>query len=205
MTDYETLPRRIGDTIRERRLSQNMSVTALARASGLSKRMVQYYESGEFNPGVVALYRMADAMGCCPSDLLPEPPAVLPEPPLTPGPELPDGYRWTKTALGDDAVAGPGLEGNEVCVARWSDGRYTFHDAPKDVVWAVLGGVEATLRKALAEANLRVAEARDVRSDEEPWIWSDDDTRESIDSLGNRMVVRITGGHLRALLRGDAP
>ena len=57
------------------------------------------------------------------------------------------------------------------------------------------------MRERYHDAELRVSEARGAREDdEEPWIWSDDDTAASVDSLGNMSIVRITGGHLRALL-----
>ena len=57
------------------------------------------------------------------------------------------------------------------------------------------------MRERYLEAEERVSEARGAKDDhEEPWIWSDDDTAKTVDELGNMMVVRITGGHLRALL-----
>jgi hypothetical protein len=57
------------------------------------------------------------------------------------------------------------------------------------------------MRERYLDAEARVSEARGVREDEEePWVWSDDDTAKQIDGFGNTMVVRITGGHLRALL-----
>ena len=57
------------------------------------------------------------------------------------------------------------------------------------------------MRERYLEAEERVSEARGAKDDhEEPWIWSDDDTAKTVDELGN-MVVRITGGHLRALLK----
>jgi len=57
------------------------------------------------------------------------------------------------------------------------------------------------MRERYLEAEERVSEARAAKDDhEEPWIWSDDDTAKTVDELGKMMVVRITGGHLRALL-----
>jgi hypothetical protein len=57
------------------------------------------------------------------------------------------------------------------------------------------------MRERYLEAEERVSEARAAKDDhEEPWIWSDDDTAKTVDEFGNMMVVRITGGHLRALL-----
>jgi hypothetical protein len=57
------------------------------------------------------------------------------------------------------------------------------------------------MRERYLDAEARVSEARGVREDEEePWVWSDDDSAKQIDGFGHMMVVRITGGHLRALL-----
>jgi hypothetical protein len=56
------------------------------------------------------------------------------------------------------------------------------------------------MRERYHDAEQRVSEARGAKEDEEPWVWSDDDTAKAIDGFGNAMVVRITGGHLRALL-----
>jgi hypothetical protein len=59
----------------------------------------------------------------------------------------------------------------------------------------------AKMRERYLEAELRVSEARGAKEDDEdPWIWSDDETAKDVDGLGNMMVVKITGGHLRALL-----
>jgi len=61
------------------------------------------------------------------------------------------------------------------------------------------------MRERYLEAERRVSEARGAIEDsDEPWIWSDDDTAETVDSLGNMMVVRITGGHLRSLIEAKA-
>jgi hypothetical protein len=57
------------------------------------------------------------------------------------------------------------------------------------------------MRERYLDAEQRVSEARGAIEDgEEPWIWSDDDSAKQIDGFGHMMVVRITGGHLRALL-----
>lgn len=61
------------------------------------------------------------------------------------------------------------------------------------------------MRERYLEAEQRVAEAREVKADEDPWIWSDDETAKDVDQLGNTMVVRITGGHLRALISNTSP
>jgi hypothetical protein len=58
-----------------------------------------------------------------------------------------------------------------------------------------------TMRERYREAEQRVTEARAAREDEgEPWIWSDDDSAKQVGQLGNAMIVKITGGHLRGLL-----
>jgi hypothetical protein len=61
------------------------------------------------------------------------------------------------------------------------------------------------MRERYHEAERRASEARSVTTDGEAWVWSDDDTAASIDTLGDRMVVRITGGHLRALMAASRP
>lgn len=54
--------RHLGRTIRTHRLAQGSSLTALARAAGLSKTIVGRIESGEGNPSIETLWRVSQAL-----------------------------------------------------------------------------------------------------------------------------------------------
>ncbi|MBQ8093934.1 MAG: helix-turn-helix transcriptional regulator [Clostridia bacterium] len=52
----------IGDKVKALRLSKKMTLTALARASGLSDRAIRYIENNERVPGAGAIRQLADAL-----------------------------------------------------------------------------------------------------------------------------------------------
>lgn len=54
---------RIGSAIKRERTSAGLSVSELARRSGVSKATVSHLESGEGNPSVETLWALGDALG----------------------------------------------------------------------------------------------------------------------------------------------
>ena len=52
----------IGDKVKALRLSKKMTLTSLARASGLSDRAIRYIENNERTPGAGAIRQLADAL-----------------------------------------------------------------------------------------------------------------------------------------------
>ena len=60
----------LGQSIRERRKAQGLSQEALADASGVDRSHMGKIERGERNVTLLNLLRIADAIGCRPSELL---------------------------------------------------------------------------------------------------------------------------------------
>ncbi|HEX8599845.1 MAG TPA: helix-turn-helix domain-containing protein [Chloroflexia bacterium] len=60
----------LGERLKQARLARNMSLTALARASGLSKGFLSQVESGATNPSLGSLQRLAQALSLTVSDLV---------------------------------------------------------------------------------------------------------------------------------------
>ncbi|MDQ5822719.1 MAG: helix-turn-helix domain-containing protein [Chloroflexota bacterium] len=60
----------LGERLKQARLARNMSMTALARASGLSKGFLSQVESGATNPSLASLQRLAEALSLTVSDLV---------------------------------------------------------------------------------------------------------------------------------------
>lgn len=61
-TPLDALTGRLGRRVRAHRATQSMSLGDLARASGLSKTILAKIESGEGNPSVETLWRLARAL-----------------------------------------------------------------------------------------------------------------------------------------------
>jgi len=61
---------KLGQSIRERRKAQGLSQEALADASGVDRSHMGKIERGERNVTLLNLLRIADAIGCRPSELL---------------------------------------------------------------------------------------------------------------------------------------
>jgi transcriptional regulator with XRE-family HTH domain len=57
--------------IAERRRARGLSQRALAKAAGISHVVLGYYERG-LRPSTRALLKLADALQCSPSDLVPK-------------------------------------------------------------------------------------------------------------------------------------
>lgn len=53
----------IGDTMRQARVELGISRTELSRRSGIPYNSIMGYEKGTVAPGIVALIRLADALG----------------------------------------------------------------------------------------------------------------------------------------------
>ena len=70
--DEAKLRERFGSAIRELRLRQGLSQEELAHRAGLSRNHVGGLERAEISPGLVVLYRLADAFGMSPENLLRE-------------------------------------------------------------------------------------------------------------------------------------
>jgi XRE family aerobic/anaerobic benzoate catabolism transcriptional regulator len=70
--------RTLADKIRDARAQRGMTRNALAADSGVSLRFLAQLESGEGNPSILVLRRIASAMGFPPDDLLSDdpPPAI---------------------------------------------------------------------------------------------------------------------------------
>lgn len=65
--------------VRELRTAAGLSVTDIARTSGVSRRMVTLIEAGDANPSVLILDRVATALGTALAELLlPAPPSAAP-------------------------------------------------------------------------------------------------------------------------------
>lgn len=68
--DTEAILRALGRRIRERRDAAGLSLAALAREAGVSRRYLTDAEAGRANPTVVVLAHLARTLGCLPADLL---------------------------------------------------------------------------------------------------------------------------------------
>jgi transcriptional regulator with XRE-family HTH domain len=71
----------LGERLKQARLARNVSLTALARASGLSKGFLSQVESGATNPSLGSLQRLASALSVSLSELLA---TEVPAPAITP-------------------------------------------------------------------------------------------------------------------------
>ncbi|HEY0068775.1 MAG TPA: helix-turn-helix domain-containing protein [Chloroflexia bacterium] len=60
----------LGERLKQARLARNMSLTALARLSGLSKGFLSQVETGSTNPSLGSLQRLAQALSLSISDLV---------------------------------------------------------------------------------------------------------------------------------------
>ena len=60
----------LGERLKQARLARNVSLTALARSSGLSKGFLSQVESGATNPSLGSLQRLASALSVSLSELL---------------------------------------------------------------------------------------------------------------------------------------
>ncbi|WP_244931884.1 XRE family transcriptional regulator [Nocardioides sp. W7] len=63
----------IGARVRELREARELSMRALAQAAGVSQPFLSQVERGASAPSMVTTYRLADALGVAPGDLLPAP------------------------------------------------------------------------------------------------------------------------------------
>lgn len=61
----------IGARIRERRLIKNISIEYLANSSGMDYSQLARMETGQVNFTISYLFRVAEALGVTPKDLLP--------------------------------------------------------------------------------------------------------------------------------------
>jgi transcriptional regulator with XRE-family HTH domain len=70
-SDPATLGRLIGDTIRNLRESAGLSMRELAERAGLSQPFLSQIERGLSSPSMASTYRLAQALGVRPGDLMP--------------------------------------------------------------------------------------------------------------------------------------
>ena len=61
----------IGARIREKRLFKNISIEYLANSSGMDYSQLARMETGQVNFTISYLFRVAEALGVTPKDLLP--------------------------------------------------------------------------------------------------------------------------------------
>ena len=59
-----------GAAVRARRVNLHLSQEALADAAGLHRTYIGSLERGERNVSLLNIYRLAEALGCSPSELL---------------------------------------------------------------------------------------------------------------------------------------
>lgn len=71
-TDGELIERAIGGAIRAARLAAGLSMTALAERCGVSQPYLSQLENGKGSPSINTLYKLANALGVSPQDLLPD-------------------------------------------------------------------------------------------------------------------------------------
>jgi transcriptional regulator with XRE-family HTH domain len=68
----ELIERAIGAAIRAARLAAGLSITALAEQCGVSQPYLSQLEHGKGSPSINTLYKIANALGVSPQDLLPD-------------------------------------------------------------------------------------------------------------------------------------
>jgi transcriptional regulator with XRE-family HTH domain len=71
-TTSEVIERAIGAAIRSARLASGLSMTALAEQCGVSQPYLSQLEHGKGSPSINTLYKIANALGVSPQDLLPD-------------------------------------------------------------------------------------------------------------------------------------
>jgi transcriptional regulator with XRE-family HTH domain len=70
--DGELIERAIGTAIRAARVAASLSMTALAERCGISQPYLSQLENGKGSPSINTLYKLANALGVSPQDLLPD-------------------------------------------------------------------------------------------------------------------------------------
>ena len=68
--DADGALKRLGEAVRATRKARGMSQEALADAAGIDRSHMGKIERGERNVSLLNITRIANAMGCKPSDLL---------------------------------------------------------------------------------------------------------------------------------------
>ena len=71
-TASDVIERAIGAAIRSARLAAGLSMTALAEQCGVSQPYLSQLEHGKGSPSINTLYKIANALGVSPQDLLPD-------------------------------------------------------------------------------------------------------------------------------------
>jgi len=67
-----SIAKRLGKKIKLARVEKDMSQSNLAHTTGIDSGHIGKIERGELNITIVTLFRLAEALGCSPSLLLPE-------------------------------------------------------------------------------------------------------------------------------------
>ena len=67
-----SIAKRLGKKIKLARVEKDMSQSNLAHTAGIDSGHIGKIERGELNITVVTLYRLAEALGCSPTILLPD-------------------------------------------------------------------------------------------------------------------------------------
>ena len=67
-----SIAKRLGKKIKLARVEKDMSQSNLAHTAGIDSGHIGKIERGELNITVVTLFRIAEALGCRPSVLIPE-------------------------------------------------------------------------------------------------------------------------------------
>src|SRR5437764_15429219 len=80
MDEGEWLYRAVGQSVRDARKRAGLTQEALARAADLARTSITNIEMGNQQPTLYALWRMADAIGVSPCELLPPWPRATSDP-----------------------------------------------------------------------------------------------------------------------------
>lgn len=60
-----------GNNLKRHRKDKDLSIREFAALADLNPTVIDRYERGQTNPSILAVYRIAEALGIRPSDLLP--------------------------------------------------------------------------------------------------------------------------------------
>jgi len=144
---------RIAGRVRELRTWRDLSLDALAQASGVSRAMISVIERGESNPTAVVLEKLAGGLGVALSSLFDAPAVQSPEP-IAPVARRDDQPRWQDPASGYTRrnVSPPGdVQPIRIVEVHFPSGaEVAFEASVREVrlhqqVWVLEGTIDITL------------------------------------------------------------
>jgi transcriptional regulator with XRE-family HTH domain len=152
MTDAAGLHERIAERVRDLRVSQGLSLEALAAKSGVSRSMISLVERGESSPTAVVLDKLATGLGVVLASLFDAPAA--PEAPAGPVARRDEQPMWSDPASGyvRRSVSPPGVpQPLRIVEVRFPAGaRVAFENGARGVnvhqqVWVLEGAIDVTV------------------------------------------------------------